>query len=218
MNVYGVDTVSVYKKIETILANKIKRDISEGTALLKNYADVSAKNLSVKIAHKVSYQIKQQGSSTSYHFVILDNQKKKAYEFRRKGIFVSNYLVLNSDGKCLSSMRIKSCGNIFSSVISSVIMRTDTEIGRVEYNRRRTNSHFSTTIDGWRIENTTCHFVLYFEEKAVCTFTDYPILNNSILIAAPQYTDIIMIICAAILNINVYVRQNEKYSAGGGGG
>lgn len=209
--------MSVYKKIGTILENKVKRDASECAAQLKNYYNVSAKNLSVKSAHKVSYQIKQQGSSTSFHFMILDKQKKRAYEFRRKGIFVSNYLVLNSDGNCLSSMRIKSSGNIFSSVISSVIMRADKEIGRVEYNRRRTNSYYSTTIDGWRIENTTCHYVLFFEEKAVCTFTDYPILNNSILIAAPQYTDIIMIICAAILNISVYERQDEKYSAGGGG-
>lgn len=209
--------MSVYKKIGTILENKVKRDASECAAQLKNYYNVSAKNLSVKSAHKVSYQIKQQGSSTSSHFVILDKQKKRTYEFRRKGIFVSNYLVLNSGGNCLSSMRIKSSGNIFSSVISSVIMREDKEIGRVKYYRRRTNSYYSTTIDGWRIENTTCHYVLYFEEKAVCTFTDYPILNNSILIAAPQYTDIIMIICAAILNISVYERQNEKYSAGGGG-
>ena len=71
--------MSIYKRIGTILENKVKRDASECAAQLKNYYNVSAKNLSVKFSHKVSYQIKQQGSSTSFHFVILDKQKKRAW-------------------------------------------------------------------------------------------------------------------------------------------
>ena len=53
--------MSIYKRIGTILENKVKRDASECAAQLKNYYNVSAKNLSVKSAHKVSYQIKPNG-------------------------------------------------------------------------------------------------------------------------------------------------------------
>ena len=205
--------MNVYKKIETALKNKIKEDVSEMTVLLKNHAVVSAENLRLNLAHKISYKIVQKGASTSDHFVILDNQKRKVYEFKRKMLFLQDLLVLDSDSRITSAVRIVSSGKMLSFAISLA----DKEIGRVE-SRRYPNSHFSTTIDGWSIQNSADCYVLYCGEKAVCTFTYHSLLNNSLLITESKYTDIIMAICASILYARVLVWRDVKYSAGDGGG
>ena len=203
-------------KLIDMIESQVKRQINTATEEAKKEIAYSTKVAKLRKKAKLSYHLKQQGRSTSFHHLFLDDDKRTIFEIKPKFGF-KNISYLYKGDSPIGNITIKNASHHHG--LEAVITLGQETVGSVLYIKNKwydRECFYSTLIPEWEIEKGANRFILLHNGDPECVFSYSNLIDERIDVISDNHLNFIMLLCSAILLINVEAWRSEKSASGSG--